>query len=255
MEYLVIGIIAFLTSIVSGMLGLGGAVLLIPAYLYIPSLFGVAGPDVKSISGITSLQVFASSVLGLFLHNKKGNVNQKLVVIVGTSITLSSFTGAYFSKFVSANLILIVFAFLAVIGSAFLIIRRGDYEEAGISLNFNPIVAALIGIFVGFFGGIAGAPGAFILSPLLMTVLKVPVRVTIGSTLGIVVLSALAASVGKLATNQVPLHLTLVAIIASLPGIYLGTLLSQLLKTGILKKVLATLIAIIGIEMWINILF
>jgi uncharacterized membrane protein YfcA len=41
MRLILIGATAFAASLVSGLLGLGGAVLVIPAYLYLPDLFGV----------------------------------------------------------------------------------------------------------------------------------------------------------------------------------------------------------------------
>ncbi|MEJ2614820.1 MAG: hypothetical protein P8Z35_07680 [Ignavibacteriaceae bacterium] len=69
-EYFLIGIIAFTVSLISGMLGLGGAIMLIPAYLYLPSLFGLDNLGIKNISGMTSLQVFATSLFGMLFHRK-----------------------------------------------------------------------------------------------------------------------------------------------------------------------------------------
>lgn len=60
----IIAAIAFATSVVGGMVGIGGAVLLIPAFLVIPPLLGVPPLDMYRVSGITSVQVLASSVFG-----------------------------------------------------------------------------------------------------------------------------------------------------------------------------------------------
>jgi uncharacterized protein len=255
-EYLIIGIIAFLTSVLSGLLGLGGAVLLIPAYLYLPQLLGAPPIDVKLITGMTSVQVFASSLSGMLMHRRKGAVNTRLVYMMGIPILLASFLGAASSVFINAAVIIAIFAFLTVLGAALMIIRKEQYADLqpeGFRLNAG--LAVTIAVLVGYFGGIAGAPGAFILSPLMMTVLKIPTRITIGSTLGIVLLSSGSASVGKFITGQVPIDYTVVAIVASVPGVLFGSMFSHQLKAKTLRVILALLITMVGLEMWYQIIF
>jgi uncharacterized protein len=255
-EYLIIGVIAFLTSVVSGLLGLGGAILLIPAYLYLPQIFGAEPLSVKGITGMTSVQVFAASLTGMLMHRRKGAVNLKLIITMGLPILLASFTGAALSAYISAAVILAVFAFLAVVGAAMMVIRKEQFEDLNAeALQFNTMLAVVIALMVGFFGGIAGAPGAFILSPLMMTVLKIPTRITIGSTLGIVILSAGSASIGKFITGQVPVDYTLIAVAASIPGVLFGSMFSHQLKAKTLRFILALLIAMVGLEMWYQIIF
>lgn len=255
MEWIIVALIAFFTSLVSGMLGLGGAVLLIPAYLYLPNLFNVHVLDVKSISGMTTVQVFGASLMGMLLHRRKGAVNTQLVWIMGIPIAFSSFAGAMFSGSVKPDIILSIFALMAVIGAVMMLIQKSGTENIpDDKIKFSKSGAVTIAITVGFFGGMVGAPGAFILSPLMMVVLKVPTRITIGSTLGIVLLSSFSASVGKIITGQVPLMLSLIAVLASLPGVYLGSQVSHRLKIRTLRWILAILIAAVGVQMWYTIL-
>lgn len=250
-----VGGIALIVSFMAGMLGLGGAVLLIPAFLYLPPLFGVQGLDPKSITGMTSVQVFASALLGMLIHRKKGVVDRDLVLTIGIPIMIASFSGAYLSGMIDADVILGVFATMAIIGVVLMIVqRRRDEEVSEGRVEFNRPLAVGIAVGVGLFGSMAGAPGAFILSPLMMTVLKIPTRITIGSTLGIVLMSSLAASIGKFASGQVPVEATLIAVLASLPGAYLGSRLSYRLRTRTLRVVLAVLIGGVGVQMWYQLL-
>ena len=255
-EYFLIGIIAFTVSLISGMLGLGGAIMLIPAYLYLPSLFGFNELGIKNISGMTSLQVFATSLLGMLFHRKKKAFNKSVVITVGIPIVMSSFAGAYLSGLVNPNLIVSIFAFMATAGAVLIIFVRKAEKENNESLNdYNKFAAVLIGVTVGFLGGMAGAPGAFLLSPLLMLVLRMPIRVTIGSTLGIVLLASLATSLGKITSGIVPFNLTFTAILFSIPGVYLGSNLSHRFTTSALRWSLAFIIALMGLDMWFQILF
>ncbi len=250
MDNILIAAIAFVTSVIAGTLGLGGAVMLIPAYLYVPGLFGLTALDVKSVSGMTSMQVFCSAFIGMLIHKKRGAVNKRLVLSMGIPITFASFSGALFSKSVEPNTIITVFAFLAIIGSVFVFLKKGSSEqELTQQISFNTVGAIGIALFVGFFGGMVGAPGAFLISPLMMTVLNIPTRITIGSTLGIVVLSAFAASVGKITTGQVPYLPTLIAMVSAIPGVYIGSNLSHRLSIKILRLALAIIIAGVGVQM------
>lgn len=249
MDLLLITLIAFAISVVSGLLGLGGAVLLIPAYLYLPPLFGFSHLDVKSISGITCVQVFATALFGVALHRRHGAVNKRLVLIMGIPITIASFLGAMASGKVPGNGILAVFAVMAIFGAILMVVKKEIDEEALVDFSYSTTGAIGVACGVGLFGGMVGAPGAFLLSPLMISVLRIPTRITIGSTLGIVLLSAFAASVGKIASGLVPLYPTLAAIVGSLPGVVLGSMFSHRLHVKTLRWALAVFIGAVGIQM------
>lgn len=254
MEYLLLGLISFFVSVASGLLGIGGAVLLIPAYLAIPKLVGVQGPDVKTITGMTSVQIFAASVLGVVLHNRSGMVDRTVVVSMGIPVTTASLAGALVSGLVEERILLTVFAVMVVLSAGLLLWRRRENEQGEWNSRMLNIPGAVtLAALVGFFGGMVGAPGAFILAPLMMVLLHVPTRVTIGSSLGIVLFSSLAATIGKIIVDQVVFLPALAAVAGALPGVALGVRLSGRLETKTLRRVLAVLTAGIGIHLWTTI--
>ena len=253
MQLILIGAIAFFASLMSGLLGLGGAVVVIPAYLYLPELFGAPSLGVRDVSGMTSLQVLASSLLGMWTHKHRGSVNTRLALTMGIPITGAAFSGAMVSRFIHPDFIVGVFASMAILGALLMVITRADDDRQG-PLTYSAAGATAVAIGVGFCGGIVGAPGAFLLSPLMMSVLKIPTRVAIGTTLAVVVLSAFATSTGKLLTGQVPFPETVVAVVASLPGAYLGCRLSFACSPRALRWVIAAVIVAVGVGMWYQIL-
>lgn len=250
MILVVVAAIAFLTSAVAGMLGIGGAVLLIPAYLLIPPLLGLDQLTIREISGMTSVQIFVGSIFAFAVHRSKGMFDPKLFYTIGIPMMVASFAGAYASGRFSEQVIYGVFGAMAVTGAVLLGFKREAEEAHDFHLNVPLAIAIALG--VGFFGGVVGAPGSFILAPLMMVVLKVPTRLTIGSTIAIVLITALSASVGKIATGQVPYLLAGVASIAAIPGAYLGSHLSHRMHAKALRYVLAVLISIVGVDMLIR---
>lgn len=250
MDLVIIAVIAFFTSMLSGLLGIGGAVLLIPAYHYLPPLFGATPISVPYISGMTSVQVLVSSIAGTIVHRNKGAVNKQLVVTMGVPITVTAFVGSLISGLIPPHFILYLFGAMALVGAA-LIVARPSQDETDIHPQFSRITALAIAAAVGLFGGIVGAAGGFLLAPLMMVALKIPVRITIGSTLGIVVVSAFATSFGKFITGQVLPIETAVAVVSSLPGVIAGSLASHRAQPSALRIILAVLIAFIGISMFL----
>ena len=64
-------IIGFIGSFISGMVGIGGAIINYPMILYIPVLLGFTGYTAHEVSGITAVQVFFATLQG---HGPIGKV-------------------------------------------------------------------------------------------------------------------------------------------------------------------------------------
>src|SRR5436190_21564604 len=93
--------LGFSGAIVSGMLGVGGAIVMIPLLLYVPPLLGVGALDMKSVAGITIVQVFVAAISGMLAHRRGRAVHWPLVWIGGTSMGCGSLAGALVSKYTS----------------------------------------------------------------------------------------------------------------------------------------------------------
>src|SRR3990172_4641695 len=101
--------------------------------------------------------------------------------------------------------LLMVFGTLALIAAAMMLIPR-SYQQDDLTeehVVFHKLTAIAIGIVLGFSIGLVGQGGAFILIPTMLYVLKIPLRVALGSTLAIGLFSSSAGLIGKVATGQV----------------------------------------------------
>ena len=93
-------------SIISGLLGIGGGIIMAPALLYIPPMLQVGQLDMKTVTGLTITQGLFASLSGAWRHSKYKFVSRELVIYMGGSILLAALGGAVFSKFVSDRLLL-----------------------------------------------------------------------------------------------------------------------------------------------------
>jgi hypothetical protein len=83
---------------------------------------------------------------------------------------------------------------------------------------------------------------------------RVPLRVTIGTSLWIVVLSSIAGLVGKAATGQVDWPLAFALLAGALPAGVLGAIVSRRTHPSRLATVLGLMIALVAVRMWIDVL-
>src|SRR6185436_3871777 len=114
--------------------------------------------------------------------------------------------------------------------------------------------ALLVCAAVGLAAGLVGAGGAFLLVPLLMVVVGLPIRVTIGSSLAITALAATAGVIGKVVTEQVPLFPSLAVVLGAMPGARFGAMTSRRLTGLGLKRVLFIVILASAVRVWWDLL-
>lgn len=239
-------------SVASGLLGIGGGIVLAPLLLYLPPALGLGVLTIQAVTGLTMVQGLFGATSGIVQHSRHGFVSWRLVAYMGPAIALSALFGAALSQFVHAEVLLAAFATLALVAAGLMLLpARGDKDsgEPG-EVQFSRPLAVAVAVGVGFVGGLVGQGGAFILIPLLLAVLRLPTRVALGSSLGIVFCSALAGLVGKLGTGQVDLPLALVLVVGAIPGAQLGGLVSGRVRPDHLRQLLAVLIALAAMRMW-----
>jgi uncharacterized membrane protein YfcA len=114
----------------------------------------------------------------------------------------------------------------------------------------NRPLAVALGTLVGLVLGLIGAGGGFLLVPLMVYGLGVPVRTAVGSSLAIVALGGLGGMIGKAASHQVAWTFALALIVGALPGAHLGAATSRRLSPDTLARILGVLLAFVAIQMW-----
>ena len=253
----VLVVLGMVGAFVSGLLGVGGAIVMIPLLLYVPPLLGIGGFDVKEVAAITMVQVFIAAVSGVIAHGRRRAVNARLAATGGLAMAATSLAGAIASLWIHEMWLLMVFALMVTLACVLMFVPapQPDVAAPAEDREYSRTLTATVAAGVGFAAGLVGAGGAFLLVPLLLVVVGVPIRVTIGSSLAITALAATAGVIGKLVTGQVPLGPAFVVALGAVPGAQLGAVASRRLAGGALKGILFVVIALTGVRVWWHVLF
>jgi len=245
--------VSLLGGFCSGLLGVGGAVLLIPLLLAVPRIFGVGELSMHDVSGLTMIQVSVASISGWMSHRRSGFAHIPTILSIGIPMGIFSFMGATASKFITDNTMLLIFGCLVVIAFIMLVKRsRGEAKETT-DFQFNRHLSVISGSCVGFVSGIVGAGGGFILIPVMIKCLKIPIRVAVGSSLGVVFIGAVMGSFGKMLTLQVECMHLIPIIAGSLPASLVGARLSKKIAPSHIRHTLLSLVILILIKTWYDI--
>lgn len=254
---LTIFLISLFGGFCSGLLGVGGAVVLIPLMHALPPWVGAGALTMNQVAGLTMIQVLVSAISGWVVHRRGGFTHTRTIAFIGVPLGACSLLGAILSKFMPGDALTLVFG-VVVLVALLLMLQTADARKAGNNdetpFRFHPWRFMLTGGTIGLASGILGAGGGFVLIPAMIRILKMPVRMAVGSSLGIIFIGALAGSAGKIMTLQVEWLYVPSLLLGAIPASLLGSRISHRLPAAHLRAMLMILIGIILLMTWTEIL-
>lgn len=241
---------AVISAFLSGLLGIGGGLVLTPLLLYAPAAVGAAALPVKIITGLSIVQALSGSILGGLRHRGYGNVSTRLVRLMGPPGAAASFAGALLSSGVADRVLILMFATFSVAGAIALLLPVRTQEGAVTDLRVNAPLAIGLSLVMGFAGGMVGIGGIAFTVAAMVYLMRIPAHVAVGTSLAIGFFFALPGFVGKLIAGQIDPLLALVVCAGAVIGSPLGAAVSRRSKPRVLLLGLSAVIGLTGLRMY-----
>ena len=244
MEYL-LAAISFTAAFLFSLGGIGAAIILIP----ILHSFGIPLAVAKPVG----LFYNTISLTGASINNIR---NKRLDFKLGVPIIVFSFlfaiVGAYVSKYIDSQIVLIMFiSFLVFSGLMYLFFQ--NRKESDFREDVPYISLSLIGAVAGLLSGMLGIGGGGIISPLLLMLGFNPKKITT-ITAFVVPFSSLSGFLTYWSIGTVDWKLLVITSLAGFAGATIGTIFMQKrLNPKVVKKVLAVILLIMAVKMALNI--
>ena len=263
-------------GLVIGGLGGGGGALTVPALVY---LLGLTAQDATTSS---VLIVGISSLVGAATRIRDRTLRWRTGLAFAAVGVPAAYLGSVLNHRVGQSAVLVTFAVVTVVAAvAMLFESRGPGTEkcadvpdgaerpaatpgrsTGTAVAVRPAVArrrSLIrigtivgcGAAVGFLTGFLGVGGGFLVLPVLVIALRMPITAAIGTSLLIIVLNASAALASRFGDSAVDWAVDWAVVVpftlASVVGTLLGRRVADRLSGAALTRIFALLLLLVGI--------
>lgn len=243
MDFMILGyILAILIGLSLGLLGGGGSILTVPVLVYIMHM------DTKLSIALSLAIVGFTSLIGVFQHFKKGHVNVKIAIIFGFIAMLGAVIGTKISQFISGQVQLLLFAFIMLLASIFMLRGRKGLQTAPQRTKGALYIIFFVvqGFFVGVITGLVGVGGGFLIVPALVLLVQLPMKQAVGTSLLIIVLNTLSGFVSYAEFIEIPWRFLMFFSLFSSIGIIGGTHLVQFISQEKLRKAFAVFLIFMG---------
>jgi uncharacterized membrane protein YfcA len=236
------GALAFVAGTVFGIFGAGGSILLVPIVVY------VLGVPVKSALGMSLFILMVTGIIAALAHARSMNVSWW----IGTRWALAGILGAYaggrVAEFIPEAVLLTTFAVVVVLAASLMILRR--VPPVSTDPEHVPVVKTIVvGTVLGFFTGIIGVGGGFLLVPALVLICGLDVKHAIGTSLLIISINSLGGFLGFAAHESFPWQLTFTITAFNAAGSLLGERLGKPLPAHRLRPAFGVFLLLVGAVM------
>ncbi|HEG8620528.1 TPA: sulfite exporter TauE/SafE family protein [Staphylococcus aureus] len=239
-------VIGILGGFISGLVGIGGAIVIYPALLLLPPLFGLPTYSAYIASGLTSSQVFFSTLSGSLKAYKNKNFSRTLILNMGSGMVIGSILGALLATVFNSQFVNVIYIIIALLALILMFIKVTPSTS---HIKFNRVLLITIGGIIGLVSGIVGAGGAFIIIPVLLVIFKLPMNMVVTNSIVIAFISSIGAFIIKLLQCYIPINSAIPLILGSILFTPLGMKIGQKIPDSIQKGIVSILIVIAIIKL------
>lgn len=270
-----------IVGLLSGIFGVGGGFLMTPLLIMIgiPSTVAAASD---------SNQIVGASTSGTLAHFRLGNVDFKMGILLLVGGVIGGTLGVQIIKVLRAMgnadflikvtyVLMLGFIGLYMFQESLQALRKKtvtatvttkesrynqlvqklpwqtDFTKSGVRLSV--LMPLVLGTFVGVLAAIMGVGGGFIMVPVMVYLLRMPMHVVVGTSLFQILFTCVNVTIMQAHTNHnVDFILALILLLGSSLGAQLGAKVSKRLKGDQLKILLASLVLVVMVKMLLDLL-
>jgi len=270
-----------LVGLLSGLFGVGGGFLMTPLLM----MLGIP-PTIAAASD--SNQIIAASASGCYAHSRAGNVDIRMGGLMLVGGLIGGTAGVQLIKVLrllgEADFVITV-VYVVMLGgigtymffeslSALRRPTRPETTKAGPSIyrrvvealpfkmsfprskvTFSVLLPLLLGVLVGVLAAIMGVGGGFIMVPVMIYLLRMPMHVVVGTSLFQIMFTCINVTVLQAKLNHtVDFELALLLLVGSVVGAQIGVRLGRRLKADQLKILMAVVVLVVMGKMLLGLL-
>lgn len=258
LTWLVLPLLGIIVGALSGLLGIGGGIILVPMLATILPVLSIDQSVAIHLALGTSLACASLTLLSSSLaHKKNGNLNKEIFYSLLPGVIAGAVLGPYIVSLLPAEIlkyIISILLFCLAVNMAF------DYNIPSTRTLPNYAVLITSGLCIGLISSFAGLSGAVFIAPYLIW-FGIPMRQSVGtaamsglplSVVGMISYMAVGFYSGDLplgAIGYVYWPAVIVISLTSMPTAQMAAKLSTKIPKEILKRLLAIVLTFVAAKM------
>jgi len=230
-----LSLLGLVIGFISGLLGIGGGTLLVPALLYV-------GYAIKDAIGISVMQMVFSSMFGSYLNFKKGSLEIKGALFLGLGALVGAQGSGFLVSILAPNILASIFLFSVCIAilKFFKAIAQTDKPEVD-----SKLILFVLGFFVGLIAISIGIGGGLYLTPILVGFMNYDLKKAISMSLFFIIFSSVSGFISLASFGHIDYGVGLIIGTSSLVGVFFGIKLAHIIDNKLHKKLLLALYFVI----------
>lgn len=198
----VLVVIGAIAGVIAGLLGVGGGIVLVPAFYYTFSSLGYDSPRLMQICVATSLAtIVVTSIRSVLAHNRRGAVDWDILKGFAPGIVAGALLGLATASALRSRELMVIFGVIGVLIGLYLGFGRirwklGDQPPRGLARIVLSVITGFFSVLMGIGGGSFGVP--------ILTLYGVPIHRAVATAAGFGAIIAIPSVIGFLALSVPP---------------------------------------------------
>ncbi|SLN67195.1 Sulfite exporter TauE/SafE [Roseovarius albus] len=256
---LLLMVIGAFAGVLAGLLGVGGGIVLVPAFFYAFHTLGYGGPQLMQMCLATSLAtIIITSLRSVLSHNKKGAVDWNILKTWAPGIAVGAVLGVMLASNLRSETLQGVFGVLGCVIGLYMGLGRAEWRlgpamPAGATRAVLSPGVGFLSVLMGIGGGSFGVP--------LMSLYNTPIHRAVATAAGFGILIAVPSVIGFLfldiaedyrppltigAVNLVAFGVVIAMTLITTPW---GVKLAHAMDPKPLKRVFAVFLTLVALNM------
>ncbi|HEY3299201.1 MAG TPA: sulfite exporter TauE/SafE family protein [Methylophilaceae bacterium] len=253
-------------GLISGLFGVGGGIIIVPILSVVFAQLNFPTAHLMHLAIGTSLAtIVVNAISSTRGHHRRANIDWSIIKNTLLACVLGVILGAWLAASIHSDHLKVVFSLFECMVAVKLLLEGSAEDHVSQSLSLSKLGSWAFGGFVGLISSLLGIGGGTVSVPVLMY-LKMPTRRAIGTSAAIGLPISIIGTISYIFTGwhipQLPTYSLGFVYMPAFFGIALGSLfttqlgvrLAHHLPIKILKKLLATLLLVIGLKMLYSVL-
>jgi hypothetical protein len=198
-EFLLFVVIGCGVGFLAGLFGVGGGFVMVPILILSYEHLGLSPSILTHLAIGTSLfVVIFSGTTSAYQHKRQRNIEWRAAFLIGLSSVLTAFATAKVAAALSGRHLRLAFAIIVMAAAVRMLTESQVKAEKKLELLSKPKALSLVGVGLaaGIVSALAGIGGGVLTVPIMYQVLKMPIKLAIGTSSAAIVITALFSVIG-----------------------------------------------------------